>query len=102
MRSGSTRSRARAAVALLALGLGLAACNFERNVSDDCWVDQQIGTDAWNFRNGLRLRNVPQSDAAWSTAQARITRTRNAVRGCLDGKPGLGRPPIGSGGASGH
>jgi hypothetical protein len=93
MRSGSNRPCALASAALLAFGLGLASCNFERNVSDDCWIDQTANADALSFRDGLRLRNVPPRDAAWSTAQARIARTRTALRACLDGAPGSGRPP---------
>jgi len=92
MRSRSNRLRALATAALLTLGL--AACNFERNVADDCWIDQAANADALSFRDGLRLRNVPQTDAVWSTAQARIGRTRAALRACLDGAPGSGRPAM--------
>jgi hypothetical protein len=99
MRSGSNRLRALASAALVALGL--AACNFERNVSDDCWIDQKANADALSFRDGLRVRNVPKSDAAWSTAQERITRTRAALRACLDGAPGAGRPAATTAGEEG-
>lgn len=99
MRSGPNRLRALACAALVALGL--AACNFERNVSDDCWIVQKANADALSFRNGLRLRNVPKTDAAWSNAQERITRTRASLRACLDGAPGTGRPAATAAGEEG-
>ena len=97
MRSGPNRLRAVASAALLVLGL--AACNFERNVSDDCWIDQKANADAMNFRDGLRVRNVSRSDPAWTLAQQRVTRTRTALRACLDGAPGTGRPAAAAAGA---
>ena len=87
----------RAALTLLP-ALGLAACNLERSVADDCWIDQKANADALTFQNGLRVRNVPKTDAAWSTAQQRITRTRAALQACLDGAPGEGRPAASEGG----
>jgi len=90
MRSGPYRLCALASAALLALALG--ACNFGRNVADGCWIDQKANADAMNFRDGLRLRNVSRSDPAWALAQQRVTRTRTALRACLDGAPGTGRP----------
>jgi len=97
MRSGSNRPRALAGAALLVLGL--CACHFERNVADGCWIDQKANADALAFQNGLRLRNVPKSDAAWSVAQDRITRSRTALQACQDGLPGSGRPPTPTAGA---
>ena len=97
MRSGTIRPRALAGAALLALCLG--ACHFERNVADDCWIDQKASDDALAYQNSLRLRNVPRTDAAWSVAQDRITRTRTALRACLDGLPGSGRPAADTAGA---
>jgi hypothetical protein len=98
MRSGSTRLRALAAAALLALG----ACNFERNVADDCWIDQKAFADAQSYRAGLVARNLPKSEGAWSVAQERITRTRKDLQACLDGAPGSGRPAPGNGETAGE
>lgn len=98
MRSGPTRPRALAGAALLALALG--ACNFGRNVADDCWIDQRASSDALSFRDGLRLRNVPRTNAAWSIAEDRVAKTRTALQACLDGAPGSGRPATAA--AAGH
>jgi hypothetical protein len=86
------RPPARLAAALLALGLG--ACNFGRNVSDDCWIDRGEHDAAQNFRAGLRARNLPLDDPAWKLADARIERSRRALRACEDGAAGLGRPDV--------
>jgi hypothetical protein len=104
MRSGSTRLRALAGAALFALALG--ACNFERNVSEDCWIDQQASADAQSYRAGLVARNLAKSEGAWSIAQQRIAKTSKDLRACLDGAPGSGRPATTAaspeGPASGH
>jgi len=78
--------------ALLCAGLG--ACNFGRNVSDDCWRDRSEFDAANRFRAGLRQRNLPVSDGAWAVADARIERSRKALRACEDGASGLGRPNV--------
>jgi hypothetical protein len=100
MRSGSTRLRALAGAALLALTLG--ACNFERNVSDDCWIDQKAYADAESYRAGLVARNLAKSEGAWSIAQERIAKTRKNLRACLDDAPGSGRPAVGHGQTAGE
>ena len=98
MRSGSHRLCALAGAALLALGL--AACDFGRNVADDCWIDQKAYADAESYRDGLRQRNLAKSEGAWSLAQERINRTRKDLRACLDGAPGSGRPAPSAGEAA--
>ena len=77
---------------LLAAALG--ACNFGRNVSDDCWVDQAGFDSANRYRAGLRARNLPSGDELWAVADARVDRARRALRACEDGKPGSGRPRV--------
>jgi len=78
--------------ALLCAGLG--ACNFDRNVSDQCWRDRSEFESANRFRAGLRQRNLPVSDGAWAVADARIERSRKALRNCEEGGPGVGRPRL--------
>ena len=76
------------------LGAGLGACNFGRNVSDDCWRDRSEFAAANRFRAGLRERNLDGGAGAWSVADERIERTRKALRACEDGRAGLGRPNV--------
>jgi hypothetical protein len=89
--------RSHRALALLGaglLGLGLAACNFGRNVSDDCWIDRGAFEAANRYRAGLRARNLPQGDAAWATAEARVALSRKQLQACEDGLAGSGRPDV--------
>ena len=92
MRSKPHRPIACLCAALLCAGLG--ACNFGRNVSDDCWRDRTAFEAANRFRAGLRQRNLPVSAGAWAVADARIERSRKALRTCEDGASGLGRPDV--------
>ena len=91
------RSRKHSLLALAGaalLGLGLGACNVERNVSDDCWVDRTGLESANRFRLGLTARNVPPDDGAWASADSRIARARKQLQACEDGAPGSGRPDV--------
>jgi phytoene/squalene synthetase len=92
MRSRKPLAPALALAALL--GLGLAACNIERNVADDCWIDRSALESANRFRLGLKARNVAPEDGAWASVHARITRARHDLRACEDGAPGSGRPDV--------
>jgi hypothetical protein len=76
------------------LALGLAACNAERNVSDDCWIDRAGLESANRFRLGLLARNLDPEDGAWARADARIARARTELLACEDGAPGSGRPDV--------
>jgi hypothetical protein len=89
--------RSRRPLALLAaglLGLGLAACHFGRNVADDCWIDRGAFEAASRYRAGLRARNLPSGDGAWALAEARVAKSRQALRSCEDGAAGSGRPDV--------
>ena len=91
------RSRKQCPLALAGaalLGLGLAACNIERNVADDCWIDRSALESANRFRLALTARNVPLDDGAWVDAETRITRARKELQACEDGAPGVGRPDV--------
>jgi len=88
----STKQLALAGAALL--GLGLAACNVERNVADDCWIDRGALESANRFRLGLKARNVAPEDGAWKSADARIALASKELRACEDGAPGSGRPDV--------
>jgi len=91
---GSKPHRPIACLGAALLCAGLGACNFERNVSDDCWRDRTAFEAANRFRAGLRQRNLPASDGAWAVAEARVERSRKALRACEDGAAGLGRPDV--------
>jgi hypothetical protein len=91
------RSKPHPALALLGAALlaaALGGCNFGRNVSDDCWVDQTAFDAANRYRAGLRARNLPPNDGAWAVAEARIGKARQNLRACEDGAPGTGRPRV--------
>ena len=91
------RSKPHRPIALLGAALacaGLGACNFGRNVSDECWRNRTEFESANRFRAGLRDRNLPASDGAWAIAASRVERSRKALRACEDGVPGLGRPSV--------
>jgi len=93
MRSGFPSLRALVGAALL--GLSLGACGFDRNVSDDCWIDRANFQSAERYLSGLRQRNLPAADPTRLASTDRNTRARKALRACQDDVPALGRPPIG-------
>ncbi len=88
----STKQLALAGVVLQ--GLALAACNVERNVADDCWINRGALESANRFRLGLKARNVAPEDGAWKSADARIALARKELRACEDGARGSGRPDV--------
>ena len=91
------RSKPHPSLALLGaalLGAALGGCNFGRNVSDDCWIDRAGFDSANRYRAGLRARNLPPTDGSWAVAEARIDRSRRALRACEDGAAGSGRPRV--------
>ncbi len=91
------RSKPNPSLALLGaalFGVGLGACNLGRSVADDCWIDRGAFEAANRYRAGLRARNLPPGDGAWTVAEARIEKSRQALRACEDGAPGTGRPDV--------
>jgi hypothetical protein len=78
--------------ALLVAALG--GCHFERNVSDDCWIDRAGFEAATRYRAGLRARNLPADDGSWAVAETRLVQARKALQNCEDGGPGPGRPKL--------
>jgi hypothetical protein len=92
MRSRKHLPLALAGAALL--GFGLAACNLERSVADDCWIDRAALESANRFRLGLLARNAAPDTGAWASADAGITLARKELRACEDGARGSGRPAV--------
>ena len=88
------RSRKQSRFALAGAALLLGACNIERSVADDCWIDRGALESANRFRLGLSARNVPSDDGAWAYAETRIARARKGLRACEDGASGSGRPDV--------